>query len=298
MIFTSIMMAAVITAADWASVQTPTRGSSEPIGFYAKGCIKGAKPADLKNPNYQVLRQQNLRYFGHPDLIDFLDHLGRRAHRQGLPRIQIGDMSMPRGGPFTVGHSSHQIGLDVDIWFAMEKYKLTPEELASPEPLDIVEPDMLSLNDGYSRDIYNLIKLAAEDERTERIFINPVIKERLCKDAGRKHRDWLRKVRPWWGHSHHMHVRLACPAGATKCEKQGPVYGDDGCGEDLEKWLAKVRKNAPKPDPKAKNSKKEKPKHERRIPKVIPPPLPIPDAKKLKPLNDMPDDCYKLLKIN
>ena len=30
--------------------------------------------------------------------------------------FSVGDMSQPRGGPMVTGHSSHQIGLDVDIW--------------------------------------------------------------------------------------------------------------------------------------------------------------------------------------
>ena len=48
-----------------------------------------------------------------------------RAHRRadpGAPRVLIGDISRPRGGPFGAefgapGHASHQIGLDVDIYY-------------------------------------------------------------------------------------------------------------------------------------------------------------------------------------
>lgn len=48
-----------------------------------------------------------------------------RAHRledPGAPRVLIGDLSRPRGGPFgpefgPPGHVSHQIGLDVDVYY-------------------------------------------------------------------------------------------------------------------------------------------------------------------------------------
>ena len=48
-----------------------------------------------------------------------------RAHRAafpGAPRVGIGDLSRPRGGDFgpqfgSIGHASHQNGLDVDIYY-------------------------------------------------------------------------------------------------------------------------------------------------------------------------------------
>jgi hypothetical protein len=45
----------------------------------------------------------------------------RRAH-PGAPRVLIGDLSRPRGGPFTgrfggLGHASHQNGLDADVLY-------------------------------------------------------------------------------------------------------------------------------------------------------------------------------------
>ncbi len=45
----------------------------------------------------------------------------RRAH-PGAPRVLVGDLSRPRGGPFGPrfggpGHVSHQNGLDVDVYY-------------------------------------------------------------------------------------------------------------------------------------------------------------------------------------
>ena len=77
-----------------------------------------------------------------------------------------------------------------------------------------------------------LIRRAALDPEVTRIFVHPGIKQALCARAG-DDRGWLTKVRPWWGHDSHFHVRLACPAGEPECRPQEPPPTGDGCGEDL-----------------------------------------------------------------
>ena len=56
-----------------------------------------------------------------------------------------------------------------------------------------------------------LIRTAAEDPDVERIFVNAAIKKALCREAG-SDRAWLAKVRPWWGHDYHFHVRIVLSA--------------------------------------------------------------------------------------
>jgi penicillin-insensitive murein endopeptidase len=72
-----------------------------------------------------------------------------------------------------------------------------------------------------------IIKATAKDPQVSRIFANPAIKKALCREAGRD-RAWLRKVRPWYGHDYHFHVRIYCPrgqsrlpAGAADCSGRG-----------------------------------------------------------------------------
>ena len=55
---------------------------------------------------------------------------------------------------------------------------------------------------------------------------------------GSKHPSWMDKVRPWYGHHDHIHVRLKCPADSPSCRKQPPVPGDDGCGKGLDYWFS------------------------------------------------------------
>ena len=80
-----------------------------------------------------------------------------------------------------------------------------------------------------------VVKTAAEDPSVTRIFVNAAIKKEMCSEAGTDRR-WLAKVRPWWGHSEHFHVRLACPD-YRECKGQPPVPTGDGCGHALDSWF-------------------------------------------------------------
>ena len=53
----------------------------------------------------------------------------------------------------------------------------------------------------------------------QRIFVNAAIKKALCREA-KGDRSWLSKVRPWYGHDYHFHIRMRCPSGATECKGQ------------------------------------------------------------------------------
>jgi murein endopeptidase len=76
------------------------------------------------------------------------------------------------------------------------------------------------------------VKTAAEDSSVTRIFVNAAIKKEMCTEAGTD-RHWLAKVRPWWGHSEHFHIRLACPD-YRECKGQPSVPTGDGCGHALD----------------------------------------------------------------
>ncbi len=65
------------------------------------------------------MRTDQRRYFGHPDLVLFIQRLSNQVHNQGLGTVLIGDMGMPAGGRFNGGHASHQTGLDVDIFLQL-----------------------------------------------------------------------------------------------------------------------------------------------------------------------------------
>ena len=96
----------------------PSVGKPMAIGYYPSGCLQGGVELPTTGPTWQVMRLSRNRNWGHPELVKFLERLAPATARAiGWKGILIGDMAQPRGGPLPFGHKSHQIGLDVDIWF-------------------------------------------------------------------------------------------------------------------------------------------------------------------------------------
>lgn len=250
----------------WEKVKVPSNGVSNSIGSYSNGCLAGGETLPLEGEGYQVIRSQRGRYYGHSEMIQFLTELSSDAQKLRLGNMLVGDISMPRGGRFSSGHASHQTGLDADIWLKITDAPLEKESLVEVQPLPMVHiKDYKINNKNWSNKQALLIQLAAIDDRVARIFVHPVIKEQLCKSEW-QNRDWLRKVRPWWGHYYHFHVRLSCPDGSTNCKAQNPPPPGDGCGAELASW--KPQKQVKQT---AQNKKKEtKPKKKK--PVKIPPP--------------------------
>ncbi|ABV85871.1 penicillin-insensitive murein endopeptidase [Shewanella pealeana] len=226
-----LFVAPKLQANEWESVETPYASHASAIGGYANGCLTGAQTLPLDGEGYQVIRPQRQRYYGHPALIEFIQQFAASLNRQGSDDILIADMSMPRGGNFTYGHSSHQIGLDVDVWFKQANQPLTSEERAQPIALKLVDKKRFALDTQlWSKLQTQMIKIAALDERVARIFVSPVIKQHLC-DLRLENDTWLNKVRPWWGHTYHMHVRLSCPKDNPLCRDQASIPVGNGCHE-------------------------------------------------------------------
>ena len=220
----------------------------EPLGSYARGCLAGAAKLPETGPSWQAMRLERNRNWGHPDLVAFVARLGAAAQEFGWEGIFVGDLSQPRGGPMTSGHSSHQIGLDADIWLRPGMAReLRFRERSEISSFIVTTPDHRAVNERWTPAHMALIRAAAEDGAVARIFVHAAIKDRMCRDAG-EDRAWLGKVRPWWGHNAHFHVRLACPAGAASCEDQAPPPPGDGCDETLAWWFSDEALN-PKPGP-------------------------------------------------
>ena len=213
---------------------TPLPGPVRPIGSYANGCLAGAVTLPITGPTWQVMRLSRDRNWGTPRLVKFIKRLGDNAKKVSWNGLLIGDMAQPRGGPMINGHSSHQIGLDVDIWFKpMPDHVLSREEREMDPAVNVVSPDGVDVDHKVWTSAYTeVVKTAAEDPSVTRIFVNAAIKKELCSEAGTDRR-WLAKVRPWWGHSEHFHIRLACPD-YRECKGQPPVPTGDGCGHALE----------------------------------------------------------------
>ena len=226
------------------------RGSAQSpaaFGSYAKGCAAGAVQLPETGPTWQAMRLGRNRNWGHPDLVDFVQDLSRAAAAQpGWNGIYVGDMSQPRGGPMLTGHRSHQIGLDADIWMLPgTNLNLGPAERESISSISLRRSNGAYVNSNWTRQHHEVIKAAAKDRRTARIFVFPGAKVQMCKDET-GNRAWLRKVRPWYGHHYHFHVRLACPRGANGCVDQAAPPPGDGCAEAQE-WVNNILNPPPAP---------------------------------------------------
>lgn len=232
-----------------------------PHGSYAKGCIAGAEQLPETGPTWQAMRLSRNRNWGHPEVIDFIKKLSVKASKQpGWKGLYIGDISQPRGGPMLSGHRSHQIGMDVDIWMLPPKrLNLSRRERETISSVSLRRANGAYTNDKYTRQHHEIMKAAAQDPRTARIFVFPGAKVRMCKEE-KGNRAYLRKIRPWWGHHYHFHVRLKCPANAKGCVNQAAPPPGDGCAE-AQQWVRNIL-NPPPPDP---NAKKVTPKPRREL---------------------------------
>jgi penicillin-insensitive murein endopeptidase len=231
---------------------TPTELQARSIGFYSRGCLAGAKALPVDGETWQVMRLSRNRNWGHPALIAFLERFSKKAADKGLwPGILVGDISQPRGGPMLTGHASHQIGLDADIWLTpMPDRTLSRSEREEMSAVNMVTDDGLSVDPAHwSPRQAAIIQAAAEEPEVERIFVNAAIKKALCKTASGA--PWMTKVRPYWGHNYHFHVRIACPEGEAACRSQDPVPPGDGCDKSLAWWFTDEALH-PRIDPKAK----------------------------------------------
>ncbi|MEF2070798.1 penicillin-insensitive murein endopeptidase [Consotaella aegiceratis] len=230
----------------FSAVKAPAALAPQSLGFYSKGCLAGAATLPIDGPHWQAMRLSRNRHYGHPAMIAFLQRLSEKAAAIGWPGLLVGDISQPRGGPLPFGHASHQIGLDADIWFRpMPSPRLTPQQREDYPFRSVLKKGTFQVDDRIWDARYaGLIKLAAEDAKVQRIFVHPGIKKKLCETAGRD-RAWLNKVRPYYGHNEHFHVRLFCQPGSPGCTAQQSTGSGDGCG-DLDWWFD-VALQPPKP---------------------------------------------------
>src|SRR6516225_4097579 len=224
----------------FARKRLPAAMPAHVIGTYSKGCIAGAERMPITGDTWQVMRLSRNRNFGHPDMIALIKRLAARAHKDaGWPGILVGDIGQPRGGPALSGHASHQIGLDADIWLTpMPDHLLSREEREDTSATMMVRDDRLDVDPKvWTPNHWMVLRDAAQEPAVQRIFVNAAIKKALCRDANGD-RSWLSKIRPWYGHDYHFHIRMRCPAGDKECKGQPNQGEGEGCSaSDLAYWF-------------------------------------------------------------
>jgi murein endopeptidase len=128
------------------------------------------------------------RRWGTDDLVRTVLRVLRdyaQAH-PGAPRVGIGDLSRPRGGPFGPKHATHQNGLDADVYYPRLDGRERPPKRAE------------QMNRRLSQALLDLFVAAGADV----IYVGP--NTRL---TGPPH-----VVQVLWNHDNHLHVRIRHPA--------------------------------------------------------------------------------------
>jgi penicillin-insensitive murein endopeptidase len=274
----------------WAQQKSPFNTAKPQIfGSVENGCLSGAKSLYASGAHSITMRISRNRYFGHSDLIKFIEDLSLEMKKKNLGKLLVGDLSQPRGGPMLNGHKSHQTGIDVDLWYDTLKeadYTLLQREIVGAQSYIPVKGGYFP-NKNWGPIQEKMLKLAASDKRVNRIFVHPTIKNFFCSkyknsqlSSKRKNKsdhnlEWLRKIRPWWGHGDHFHVRLNCPVEsqgkATRCLEQAPVPPGNGCDETLDWWLKEINGlNPPETLTDSENKSKQKSKDLEEILKKLP----------------------------
>ncbi|MEM6306533.1 MAG: penicillin-insensitive murein endopeptidase [Pseudomonadota bacterium] len=228
---------------------TGTAGPAQSFGRHSRGCVAGAVELPETGPTWQAMRLSRNKNWGQPTLIDYVTNLSANiAKLPGWDGLYVGDLGLPRGGP-NRGHASHQSGLDVDIWMLPPtRLNLTVNERENISSISMRRAAGAYTNNSWSEQHRQVLKMAASDPRVSRIFVFPGAKVDMCNwETG--NRDWLRKIRPWYGHHYHFHVRLNCPDGDAYCVDQPPPPVGDGC-DHARGWVDRIL-NPPPPDPNA-----------------------------------------------
>lgn len=235
-----LWLAVLVHGHAWDDVDGPAAGEAESIGRYAAGCVIGAARLPPEGPGYQAIRLERNRHYGHPELVRFVESLAQQAEDAGLGLLPVGDMSQPQGGPMIEAHASHQAGLDVDIFFRLDLPRLPHEAREDLDLPSLADWERRRLDERFGEAHFELLRLAASDPDVARIFVNPLIKQAMCERQWQD-RSFLRRLRPWFGHADHMHVRLGCPPASADCSAQPEPPPGDGCGAGLESWFERDR---------------------------------------------------------
>ena len=234
---------------------TPPVERTEAIGGYGNGCLVHGVEVDAKGTGFETIRRHRKRYFAHPRLQAFISGFGRRLQAAGLGPVLVGDTAQAGGGRMPSGHRSHQTGLDADFWFTRPKKRAKDAHFGR-----LVDRATETIDDAVWTDAHpRMLQLAAEDPDVARVFVHWVIKRELCKTTSGD-RPWLRKIRPWWGHDRHFHVRLRCPADSPDCRNQPEPTGDECGGES---WFSKAAVAKRKKAGKVAKKRRPKPLHAR-----------------------------------
>jgi penicillin-insensitive murein endopeptidase len=228
-------------------------GSSVSVGSFNRGLLRRGAQLPFEGEGYLVppLWQNRQANFATDELVEALQHVARRVHREYPGSLLgIGDMSQ-RGGGDSVLHRSHENGRDADLIYysvdekgnpappadSMPRYPYFDGRARTPLPQEhgvVFGPFSARWFD--VRRNWALVRALLEEPRIELqyLFINARLRDRLLGYAAEQGEDpelmeraeaILHQPGDSAPHDDHLHVRIFC-AGDDRpfgCRDSGPV---------------------------------------------------------------------------
>lgn len=215
-----------------------TEAHAKVYGDYNRGCLTESAALPEYGIGYQSTRRSRQMFYAHPETIKAIETLGAKVFTEGLGTVLIGNLSKKNGGPLFEHSISHQNGLDFDVSYFVSKEPLSDVMSQNYEFKSLLGYEKNKLNQKlWDEKIAELLKVTAELPQVERILVDPLIKKQLCETE--KQEEWFSKIRPWFKHDNHFHVRLKCPQDSPDCVPQAPPSRDFGCeGPEFEWWFS------------------------------------------------------------
>ena len=81
-------------ALSWQDFYAPNNQKPNAVGTYNNGCLLGGAVLPEKGEGFQVIRTYRNRFYGHPNLIDFIKSLAIKTKAQGLDDLLIADIAL------------------------------------------------------------------------------------------------------------------------------------------------------------------------------------------------------------
>lgn len=193
-----MLCASVSTATEdlnpWAQFLAPIAAAPQVHGTYGSGCLVGAEFLDVNGVGFETVNRHRKRFYAHPELKELLlDWSSEMLHREHNKRWIIADIGQAVGGPTTTGHSSHQVGLDVDIRLRL----LSKDDGPFDNENNIDTPYMVQYSktvdgkktlykvefrkDKWHAEMTPILEKVAQNENVQRLFLNAPIKKFLCE---------------------------------------------------------------------------------------------------------------------
>lgn len=208
---------------------------AEPIGSYDQGQLIDGECMPEEGEGYMQLYRDVNHIWATNQVITMITKTAAemQAKYPNRDRLQVEELSAKNGGDIE-GHSSHENGLDADIqYFKLDGVEHDPKKSSSYYAQPMVTGGKVDKNFDVERN-WELMKTFHKHGNVQKIFMDQVLKNRLCSYAKSKNDyksniEVLRSIRHVENHQDHLHIRLHCPSGAKKCRPLPNPPAGSGC---------------------------------------------------------------------